>query len=169
MDEAKFEQLVRDHPDLFEKSREEYFSVGNGWYNILSTLCTFISGDVIRCRSRLKYALENPNDKFIEPINKLEEKLAKALEELPVIEQVKEKFGTLRFYTDRGSPEVHNYISFAEAMTAVTCEECGAPGESRNDDWIKVLCDKHYKERAKDMDRVAYPIRKSKAPKLSDE
>ena len=168
MDDSKFEQLVRDNPDLFEKSDEEYFGVGNGWYNVLRILCGFISHDVNQARRRLQFALDNPDNKFAESIPELEKKLEQAIEELPTIEQVKEKFGTLRFYVAGGNASVHSYIEFAEAMTSITCEECGAPGESRNDGWVKVLCDKHHKERNVEYNRITTSFSKI-APKLSDE
>lgn len=167
MDEKNFQQLVQDHPDLFEKCDDEYFGIGNGWYNIVRILCGFISHDVNQARYRLNYALKNPEAKM-PPIAELEATLAKAIEDLPVIDQVKEKFGSLRFYVSGGSKEIDNYISFAEAMSHVTCEECGAPGEKRNDGWVKTLCDKHHKERSKDLETVNRVISKT-APKLSDD
>lgn len=167
MDDSKFQQLVQDNPDLFEKCDEEYFGIGNGWYNIVRILCGYMSHDVNQARYRLNYALKNPEAKM-PPIAELEAILAKAIEDLPRIEQVKEKFGSLRFYVANSTPEIDNYIAFAEAMSTVTCEECGAPGERRNDGWIKTLCDKHHKERAKDLETVKVPFSKT-SPKLSDE
>lgn len=167
MDDSKFQQLVQDHPDLFEKCGDEYFAIGNGWYNIVRILCGYMSYDVNQARYRLNYALKNPEAKM-PPIAELEATLAKAIKDLPVIEQVKEKFGSLRFYVSNSTPRFDNYIGFAEAMSSVTCEECGAPGESRNDGWIKVLCDKHYKERAQDLETVTRSVAKT-SPKLSDE
>lgn len=167
MDDKNFQQLVQDFPDLFEKCDEEYFGVGNGWYGILHTLCGLISYDVNQARYRLKYAMENP-DKIRESIPELEAKLNKAIADLPMIEQVKEKFGTLRFYVSGASDEVNNYITFAESMSAHVCEECGAPGESRNDGWIKVLCDKHHSERNKEYQKINASLSKT-SPKLSDE
>jgi len=35
----------------------------------------------------------------------------------------------------------------AEAMSEVTCEQCGAPGEERGGGWIVTLCDTHAGER----------------------
>lgn len=64
-----------------------------------------------------------------------------------VVEQVKEKFGTLRFYYRGGDDYVDGVVRMAEEMSAVTCEECGAPGRSRRGGWIRTLCDAHAKER----------------------
>jgi hypothetical protein len=146
MEDQKFEELAKRWPDLFQKSGDFEFSIGDGWYDIIDTLCGMLSYRAENSKRRLKYAMENPNAKFNKPISELEADVNKALEELPIIAQVKEKFGTLRFYVDGGTPEMHNYIEFAEAMTSRVCEVCGSPGKSRNDGWVRVLCDKHNRE-----------------------
>jgi len=74
------------------------------------------------------------------------------------IEQVKEKFGRLRFYTGRCSDAIFEAIGEAESESSHTCEECGQPGKS--DTWIKpgkigwvlTLCDTHGAERRKKND-----------------
>jgi hypothetical protein len=67
----------------------------------------------------------------------------------PRASQVKEKFGTLRFYMDHGCEEIWQHISQAERESAVTCEDCGAYGEIREGGWIRTLCndcEKRYQE-----------------------
>jgi hypothetical protein len=64
-----------------------------------------------------------------------------------VVSQVKEKFGTLRFYYHGGDKVVDGMVRMAESMSAVTCEECGNSGERRGGGWIITLCDTHAKER----------------------
>lgn len=56
------------------------------------------------------------------------------------IEQVKEKFGTLRFYAYGGDARTRAVISFAESMSGLICEETGATGKlvSRGG-WYKTL------------------------------
>jgi hypothetical protein len=64
-----------------------------------------------------------------------------------VLDQVKEKFGTLRiYYTDYSNdPDyVSGVIDLAENMSAYICEECGRPGITRNLPWIQTLCENHY-------------------------
>ena len=63
------------------------------------------------------------------------------------LDQVKEKFGTLRFYYSGGDDYISGLVSMAESMTGVTCEECGNPGESRGGGWIRTLCQTHHDER----------------------
>jgi len=169
MDDQRFEELAKRWPDLFQKSGDFEFSIGDGWYNIVDILCGMLSHKVEGVKRRLKYAMENSDAKFNKSISELEADVAAAFKELPTIIQVKEKFGTLRFYVDGGTPEMHNYIEFAEAMTSRICEECGSPGKSRSGGWVKVLCDKHSKENEEESEPGNYPRRTDAAPKLSDE
>jgi len=57
----------------------------------------------------------------------------------PVLAQVKEKFGGLRFYHYPDVPE----IADIEEESLHVCEVCGAKGEARHGGWIKTLCDEH--------------------------
>lgn len=56
--------------------------------------------------------------------------------------QVKEKFGTLRFYAAACTDAAHDAIDAAENESETTCEDCGLPGALRSDSWIRTLCDK---------------------------
>jgi hypothetical protein len=69
----------------------------------------------------------------------------------PRASQVKEKFGTLRFYMISETDEMSKLISEAEAKSAITCEFCGEPGELRNTGWYITLCDKCHEKRKEDM------------------
>jgi len=42
------------------------------------------------------------------------------------IEQIKEKFGTLRFYVSGADDQIFEWIDEAERASTYTCEECGA-------------------------------------------
>jgi hypothetical protein len=55
--------------------------------------------------------------------------------------QVKEKFGSLRFYTKHSTPALANLINAAEEKSEHTCEWCGAEGKCGGYGWIKTLCD----------------------------
>jgi len=72
-----------------------------------------------------------------------------------VAEQVKEKFGSLRFYysftndvSEQLSSAVHHLVAEAANRSLSTCETCGKPGELKLNDikWSKVLCDDCYEE-----------------------
>lgn len=72
-------------------------------------------------------------------------KEVKVTPKMPQIQavQVKEKFGTLRFYTNFSDYYINGMIAMAESMTSVTCQECGVPGKLRGGGWIYVACDEH--------------------------
>lgn len=72
------------------------------------------------------------------------------------IDQVKEKFGTLRFYFSTGEvpsqqtwEQCSKIVSKYEKMSETTCEVCGELGELRDGYWVRTLCDKHEGERNK--------------------
>ena len=56
--------------------------------------------------------------------------------------QIKEKFGGLRIYIGKGSPEIYNRIQKAERESLSTCERDGSPGRPVHtaSGWIKTLC-----------------------------
>lgn len=76
------------------------------------------------------------------------------------IDQIKEKFGGLRYYVsparnEDGSFKVENFferasplIDLAEAIAARTCEDCGRRGEARYDGWVRTQCDECYARRS---------------------
>ena len=59
------------------------------------------------------------------------------------LDQVKEKFGTLRFYYSGGDDYISGLVSMAESMSGVTCETCGKPGTQTSGGWIKTACKEH--------------------------
>ena len=73
------------------------------------------------------------------------------------VEQVKEKFGTLRFYWQQTGGDVpyaqpDALVIAAEALSARTCEVCGKPSEgpqSSKSGWLYTLCDEHREENAR--------------------
>ena len=58
--------------------------------------------------------------------------------------QVKEKFGTLRFYINPIENTIYDAvmesIEKAEQISSITCELCGKPGTINNKGWISVRC-----------------------------
>lgn len=60
-----------------------------------------------------------------------------------VATQVKEKFGTLRFYYNGGDSIIDGMVRMAESMSGVTCEKCGDVAKLRGNGWWYTACDKH--------------------------
>ena len=97
------------------------FECNSGWFDLIWDLC-------IKIEKELK---EKGDDK-----------------EFPFeVMQVKEKYGTLRFYTNWETDEISEFIREAEDRSAVTCEICGKPGQLMTKGyWLKTVCPEHAKE-----------------------
>lgn len=95
------------------------FECGDGWHNIIDQLCGYIQHHIDWC---------NRKEETVDQV---------------VAQQVKEKFGTLRFYYDGGDEYIRGLVAMAEGVSSVTCEECGVPGHLRNTGWYRTLCDGH--------------------------
>jgi hypothetical protein len=93
------------------------FECGDGWFDLIDTLCSTIQD----------YIDYNPGKNIPQVI----------------VVQVKEKFGTLRFYTTGGDDMTRGMIWMAESMSGRVCEVCGKPGEVRDGGWIKTRCGDH--------------------------
>jgi hypothetical protein len=112
--------MLKNH---FTHVERAYLGTGIGWYNLI-------------------YTLTNCIDRRLEHLNK------DGGNRKVVIEQIKEKFGGLRYYADGDVDEqMAGMIDFAESLSYTICEECGAPGKLRSGGWMRTLCDKHEEER----------------------
>lgn len=98
------------------------FSCGDGWFNILNQLC----GNI---QHHLNW--KNKDGEVVPQVT---------------VNQVKEKFGTLRFYYSGGDDEISGMVRMAESMSGVTCEGCGniattsEVGEDGIKGWIRTEC-----------------------------
>ena len=123
IDYEKFAQrMEKSYPKMFQ-GKYGGFAVGKGWYPILERLCKNIQ-------------------QHIEWKNKDTEVCPQV-----IVEQIKEKFGGLRFYYQGGDEQVHGMVRMAEAWADVACEECGGIGKRRGGGWVRTLCDLHERER----------------------
>lgn len=85
-----------------------------GWFHILDVLCT-----------------------------QLEDQVKNHGAPLPIIRQVKEQYGTLRFYADHCNETQDALIYMAEELSGCTCEVCGKPGRRRAQYSTETRCDEH--------------------------
>ena len=118
-------QLYDKFPDLFkekdlppEQSNMCWgFECSDGWYNIIFTLCSLI---------QIHQKSQTPDYKPV------------------VVQQVKEKFGTLRFYYTGGDDTVLGMVAYAEAISGMTCEVCVDRGTTDwKRSWVRTVCSKH--------------------------
>jgi hypothetical protein len=107
------------------------FATGSGWYPLIETLCFNIQSHI------------DWNNNMAEKYPDMKYKAIKQVQ----VAQIKEKFGTLRFYYDGGNDIIAGMVSMAESLSGQICEECGDKGERRSGGWIRTLCDKHEEER----------------------
>jgi hypothetical protein len=65
--------------------------------------------------------------------------LCKKLDELKfdgTVQQIKEKFGGLRFYISAADKDVYDLIDEAENESFNICESCGRPGKCIKKNWL---------------------------------
>jgi len=140
--------LCAKYPEIFanrDKSMQETamcwgFDHGDGWFEIINQLCSNIQHHIEWSHKNHAWDLEW-NEEHPEEFREVREVVPQV-----VADQVKEKFGTLRFYYHGGDDEISGMVRMAESMSAVTCEKCGAPGHQRSGGWIRTLCDTHEEE-----------------------
>lgn len=59
------------------------------------------------------------------------------------INQIKEKFGALRFYAEDLPEGGQDIITKYEHLSITICEKCGEVGVQRRGGWIRTLCNDH--------------------------
>lgn len=135
------EQLCREFPNLYRQRNGSMrstamcwgFECGNGWFQIIYDLSKELEAEIL--------------------------KLPEADREYCCASQVKEKYGTLRFYTHSETDEMSNLIREAGDKSYRTCETCGKPGQYRGWSWYHVSCEEHsdgeltYKEYIKEYNK----------------
>lgn len=147
---ANYPKLYKGrHGDMMKTCMVWGFDTGDGWFNVLNGLSLMIQSHIngrtherwrIR-RSKRKYDLMSDEEKAKNSWLNRDEMPPRVPQVVAL--QVKEKFGGLRFYYEGGDDTISEYVAMAEAMSYITCEECGAPGSRSDGGWIKVVCRDH--------------------------
>jgi len=121
----EFEKRITEkYPKMFAQPFGG-FAIGEGWWPVVESLCSNIQH-------------------YLNWINKNRE--TRPVVEQVVVEQIKEKFGGLRFYYTGGDDKIQGMVRMAESWAEHACETCGAPGTSGGKGWIKTLCPTHRAE-----------------------
>ena len=169
--------LCEKYPKIFVNRRADMsttamcwgLEVGDGWYNLIDTLCEALTHTY---PTSIKVDEEDGKHLGIKPYA---DSYYFTVEPPQVIaDQVKEKFGTLRFYyhleyneqnnylletekypdlqgiVDRYSDYINGIIHFAEIASGRTCEETGQPGElhatgGSRKGWLKTVSKEYAK------------------------
>lgn len=152
------------------------FECDDGWYWLIDNLCNSIqeytdnNGVGMRIKNKfIRYcvkSLSNIRDEFMKSDSKFLYNVGCKIKHSYIVKltskfnqeeyikipqfvasQVKEKFGSLRFYGDGGDDVIDGMIWLAEIQSFNMCEKCGSIDDvSRTRGWIKVLCKKHMSE-----------------------
>jgi hypothetical protein len=147
------QKLYADFPRLYRDASNERscmkwgFQCNDGWFDLLYKLSADIEAEA------RTLGIDPDSDAWPKAID------------------VKEKYGTLKFYCDAGEkrnhldlvpevtgqiislrpmpnvPSIRALIKSAEKASASICECCGCPSKLRTDEWWRVTCDKCEAER----------------------
>lgn len=114
------------------------FECGDGWFTLINELCYQLNAHRQWCEA----CINDYNNKKSWTFNWPEERLVKYKHATTIqVVQVKEKFGTLRFYIRGGNDFMDGAIDLAEELSAFICETCGAPGENKEiNGWWTTMC-----------------------------
>jgi hypothetical protein len=127
MSPEKTKILQERYPKIFglkENSNEPYRLYGlecdDGWFDLIDTLCKNIQHHI---DWKIKDLSEDEKEGF-----------------QVVATQIKEKFGSLRYYHNGGDDYIEGMISMAESMSSKICETCGEKATVQTKGWIKNIC-----------------------------
>jgi hypothetical protein len=123
---SRYPKIFADrHKDMTQTAMCWGFDCGDGWFDVIDELC-------------------NKIQKHIDWNNTYKEYIPQV-----VVSQVKEKFGTLRFYYSGGDEYISGLVDMAAWVSSITCEQCGERGELRGVEWFYTACEKHIMDRDK--------------------
>ena len=150
MNDSLSKELYDKYQSLFalkDNNREPIgaygIECGDGWFDILSSLCFMISQQERNIEDNNKYRISKGEEPIqYEPFR---------------FTQIKEKFGGLRIYYYGGNDYTRGLIGMAECWSYKSCEKCGEKGSKRGKGWMTVLCDKcfHKEKRLEALQRLS--------------
>jgi hypothetical protein len=110
------------------------FTHGDGWFDLVWRLCEQIEPIVLAGDADTR-EWDAPLDATRQPPFE--------------VDQVKEKFGRLRFYENSRNQRIAELIEQAEEQSLRICDICGQPGTLRKDMPWRTRCDEHIDTRQK--------------------
>lgn len=124
----RWDRLRHECPKLYKYGI--VFECGYGWFDIIHDLSI-----------KIEYLLEEATEMHCAVEGEENENA-----EMFAV-QVKEKYGTLRFYMSCETREMSDLIHAAEVLSSKTCENCGATGTVRGTTWFSTRCNKCHEEK----------------------
>ena len=154
--------LVKAFPNLFANRYSPMtetamcwgFECGDGWYKIIEEAAGKLEQLILRYKHDYPYRNEFPSWIFGQYNWRIDLQwrcysflaiwdwaliglgLRQPKPWWPRAAQVKEKFGTLRFYMTHSTEEMDKIIGDAVQQSASTCEICGRPGHPQRRGWL---------------------------------
>ena len=163
-------EMAEKYPRYFgEGTRYGGFAIGEGWYHIIHQLVAEIDHYTKWRRNMRAYDLQLERTRrkgYDAVLNFITRKSGRVNDwdreraedimngargitpkvEWIRVEQIKEKFGGLRFYYQGGNDEISGMVRMAELWAGHSCERCGNKGQRRQGGWVRTLCDTHEDE-----------------------
>jgi hypothetical protein len=118
------QHIIEKYPLIFSQPCD--IGINDGWFDIIDLLCNNIQNRIDNIVKQRQYAIEW-NNQVNDPdydwsakssFIKREERAVPELVEQVVAKQIKEKFGTLRFYYDGGDEFIRGLDSMATSMSS---------------------------------------------------
>lgn len=112
-----FDTLYDRYPLMFpQRPIRLGIACGEGWFTLVDNLCKLIQ----------QYIDQNDAQQII-------------------VEQIKEKFGKLRFYYRNGDTQIGQLVNAAKDKSITICEVCGGIGSLNPNEriWWRTRCEKH--------------------------
>ena len=118
---SKYPKMMvnRDKP-MTETTMCWGFECGDGWFDLIDQLMGSIQNHI---------DWQNQKEEVVQQVT---------------VDQVKEKFGTLRFYYTGGDDYISGMVSLAESMSGIICEGCGSKARTNWPEpggWVRTICE----------------------------
>jgi len=162
MNEELESYLVNKYPKILKKSEENKehcyglfgFECGNGWFLHLDRMFADIQSMIDYSETNYENLKRHYNKlpwykKLLSMYKKSRYNYLR-VKQTPIPQvvavQIKEKFGTLRFYYIGGDERITPIVDFYESQTRYICEDCGINVDiGSTGGWIRNVCEKHAK------------------------
>jgi len=160
--------IIQKYPKIFPSTWTD-LGIGEGWNSIIACLCSNAQHHIDYSRKTRKNVLHynralvaSIKSGSIDPLIRYHDpKLAHwavkyaqadfdkntpktvpdACPQISVV-QIKEKFGTLRFYYDGGDEKISTMVEMAESMSGYMCDSCGSPASTSSaKGWLSTRCE----------------------------
>jgi len=114
-------KILSDFPHLFPDAGRRLMGLidcGNGWFDLIYELCKKLEVEITSVDWPERFKLH--------------------------VNQIKEKFGGLRFYMNQSTTRMDDLITIAEHKSENMCEVCGSTGRIYGERWgLQAACIEH--------------------------